>query len=639
MNQTAGVSQKKRLEAVFCLLVSLYSLSTLVGAANYYVDVKSSNCSDSGPGSEAQPFCTVQKAAKVTNSGDTVWVKPGIYRGGVREETPGTTWKGLGTSPDDVKILLSLSSKEEGWIITKTSGYSNVYQFNPRGQPVSSISELNQPTDLNRREPSEFTKSSDLNGVDGYFAWHTRDYETILAKDYFGELFCAAPNYCGPQTLGQAIKIVDSVEGSWIQDDDHWTNTRTIYFHPRRNRDGTTLDMEVGGFFDGPGCEFIQANSTLSNFSCYGTHGGNDGRSRFRTPTKGGNSLRIGGSGTTGSSIRAYAGRVLIFDRFGLSNFHLTGFLFTTGMGGIGARSGEYPGIVIENGEVLGNVSGFSWEGPWGTVDSPAIFRRLALHDTETWRFRDLGYRLEDGSYTDRGTPGQHRHTHGPAFGGCGVEISKNFIFENNTVWAVSDGVRIFGAQRGVVIRNNVIQGSLRVWSSCNPSLPGSIKIHNNVVGKGEQALIYGLTSPSEMAEVASSGSNLWASSDQTPFLRGDDVDRTLLQIQALGLEKGSLRDDLSNLSKYFNNPLAVLLGTGGDDFRLRAGSALIDAGDSANCGHATIVSKCDIGAYEFGAPFPTGPDPIHSEHIFTNGTSPVTPARPSAPKNLRVVQ
>jgi hypothetical protein len=46
---------------------------------------------------------------------------------------------------------------------------------------------------------------------------------------------------------------------------------------------------------------------------------------------------------------------------------------------------------------------------------------------------------------------------------------------------------------------------------------------------------------------------------------------------------------------------------TGGDDYRLVAGSPAINAGSNAHCGH-TPVGACDIGPYEFDASSLTGP-------------------------------
>ncbi len=57
---------------------------TLAGparAADYYVDREHPSCSPSGPGTEAQPYCTIGAAVAAHNGpGVTILVKPGVYR-------------------------------------------------------------------------------------------------------------------------------------------------------------------------------------------------------------------------------------------------------------------------------------------------------------------------------------------------------------------------------------------------------------------------------------------------------------------------------------------------------------------------------------------------------------------------------
>ena len=50
-------------------------------AATYYVDNSSPSCSDTGPGTESQPYCTIGAAAAAhKGAGITILVKPGVYR-------------------------------------------------------------------------------------------------------------------------------------------------------------------------------------------------------------------------------------------------------------------------------------------------------------------------------------------------------------------------------------------------------------------------------------------------------------------------------------------------------------------------------------------------------------------------------
>ncbi|MDR5684470.1 MAG: right-handed parallel beta-helix repeat-containing protein [Armatimonadota bacterium] len=50
-----------------------------IGPVKYYVDRANPNCSDSGAGTETQPFCTIGRAARVTKAGETAQVAAGTY--------------------------------------------------------------------------------------------------------------------------------------------------------------------------------------------------------------------------------------------------------------------------------------------------------------------------------------------------------------------------------------------------------------------------------------------------------------------------------------------------------------------------------------------------------------------------------
>ena len=80
--------------AVFaCRLVIALSLLVPIAAraSEYYVDRSSPNCSSSGPGTEAQPYCTITAAVAAHNGpGVTILVKPGVYREQVTIPTSGS---------------------------------------------------------------------------------------------------------------------------------------------------------------------------------------------------------------------------------------------------------------------------------------------------------------------------------------------------------------------------------------------------------------------------------------------------------------------------------------------------------------------------------------------------------------------
>ena len=63
---------------------------TVTSSATYYVDKTNGACSDAGPGTQAQPFCTIGKGASVATAGKTVRVLAGTYAETVNGPNSGT---------------------------------------------------------------------------------------------------------------------------------------------------------------------------------------------------------------------------------------------------------------------------------------------------------------------------------------------------------------------------------------------------------------------------------------------------------------------------------------------------------------------------------------------------------------------
>jgi len=76
----------------WCAIVSMTLVPWSSSAVStLYVDGASPNCSNSGPGSATQPFCTIGKAASVVVAGQTVIVNAGDYSENVNMTTSGTS--------------------------------------------------------------------------------------------------------------------------------------------------------------------------------------------------------------------------------------------------------------------------------------------------------------------------------------------------------------------------------------------------------------------------------------------------------------------------------------------------------------------------------------------------------------------
>jgi hypothetical protein len=73
---------------LFTLIMMLILLLATTGFSKTYY-VSSGKGSDANPGSEEQPFKTIQKAANVVQAGDICWIAEGIYRETVKLKTSG----------------------------------------------------------------------------------------------------------------------------------------------------------------------------------------------------------------------------------------------------------------------------------------------------------------------------------------------------------------------------------------------------------------------------------------------------------------------------------------------------------------------------------------------------------------------
>jgi parallel beta-helix repeat protein len=74
------------------LAVIILSLAVQAGAmsSTLYVDQGNPNCSNTGPGTEAEPFCSIKSAASRVTAGETVLVASGTYDEGVTVSSSGT---------------------------------------------------------------------------------------------------------------------------------------------------------------------------------------------------------------------------------------------------------------------------------------------------------------------------------------------------------------------------------------------------------------------------------------------------------------------------------------------------------------------------------------------------------------------
>ncbi|HEY3002858.1 MAG TPA: right-handed parallel beta-helix repeat-containing protein, partial [Kribbellaceae bacterium] len=96
----------------------------------YYVEQTSASCSDSGPGSQATPFCTITAAAKKLLAGDTAIVGPGQYREQVQPTNTGEAGAPITLRASSASAVILGSndvSDAAGWTATATTAWQHAY--------------------------------------------------------------------------------------------------------------------------------------------------------------------------------------------------------------------------------------------------------------------------------------------------------------------------------------------------------------------------------------------------------------------------------------------------------------------------------------------------------------------------------
>ncbi|MGY4768804.1 right-handed parallel beta-helix repeat-containing protein [Kribbella sp. CWNU-51] len=112
-------------------LVVVTTTSAVAAGTGYYVNNTAANCSDTGAGTQAVPFCTISAGTKkAIVAGDTVHVAPGTYREQVTVNASGTATDPI-TVTGDAPGVVVLGTRALGgaalWTATSTSAWSTPY--------------------------------------------------------------------------------------------------------------------------------------------------------------------------------------------------------------------------------------------------------------------------------------------------------------------------------------------------------------------------------------------------------------------------------------------------------------------------------------------------------------------------------
>jgi len=99
-----------RLVPAICAVTALTALAaaTPCHAAGYHVAGGNASCSDAGPGSAAQPWCTIEHATEQATAGDTVWLHTAVYNEQLVTSASGSAGAGhivFAAHPGDTPVI------------------------------------------------------------------------------------------------------------------------------------------------------------------------------------------------------------------------------------------------------------------------------------------------------------------------------------------------------------------------------------------------------------------------------------------------------------------------------------------------------------------------------------------------------
>ncbi|MCP4748542.1 MAG: DUF1565 domain-containing protein [Desulfobacteraceae bacterium] len=115
----------------YLLLIPVIFYVSICYGADYYV-ANTKNCSNSGTGTIAEPWCTIQKAAQTAVAGDNVYVKAGNYSENVKFKNSGSASRGYITFQNFEKDKVSL---DPGSFELENISYLKVIGFHIKNPP------------------------------------------------------------------------------------------------------------------------------------------------------------------------------------------------------------------------------------------------------------------------------------------------------------------------------------------------------------------------------------------------------------------------------------------------------------------------------------------------------------------------
>jgi parallel beta-helix repeat protein len=526
-------------------LVAFNVRGAAAGPAVLYVDRNNPNCSDTGPGTSTQPFCSIKKAATVATAGQTVQVASGTYSELVTVSNSGSPGSPIVfTAAPGASVTVSgqangfkLAGKSyvtiQGFTVANTSSYgfyisSSSSNVTISGNTVSNIA--SNGIYLTTLSSNLTVSGNTVSGVDGVGIYvNTLSNVTVSGN--------TVSNTTGYGIYNRSSSNV-TISGNTISG----TQSHAIYVAPSSSS-VTVNDNRVNGI-TGYG---IWANSssgialggnTISNTSNYGLH-----VDTCSNVTVSGNDVSFAGQ------------RAVDLIKYGIKLTDTTASTVSGNTSHDNSNDGIFldattNGVRVTGNVAFGNARGYSRAAPGidvrgynNTVD------RNVSHDNE-----DSGFQFYTGSHdnlvVDNLAYGNGDHGIDD-LGSTNQRIISNTVYDN-----VAAGINVEGSSTGATIENNIA-----VDNGINsPRTSGNIRVDStSTTGTTVNYNLVFLTVPDVMYQ--------WESVKYNSLqeFRG-----------ATGQESHGDEEDPSWVSAATGN------------FHLSAGSPAIDSADSAVSGQTT---------------------------------------------------
>jgi parallel beta-helix repeat protein len=526
-------------------LVGLNVRGAAAATAVLYVDRNNPSCSDTGPGTSTQPFCTIKPAASQATAGQTVQVASGTYPELVTVSNSGAPGSpivfsaapGASVTVSGQANGFKLAGKSyvtiQGFTVANTSSYgfyvsSSSSNVIVSGNTVSNIASNGiYVTTLSSNVTVSGNTVSGVNGVGIYV-------NTLSNVTVSGNTVSNTTSYGIYNRSSSNVTISgNTVSG---------TQSHAIYVSPSSSN-VTVNDNQVSGitgygFWANSSSGVTVSGNTISNTSNYGLH-----VDTSSNVTVSGNDVSFAGQ------------RAVDLIKYGIKLTDTTNSLVSGNLSHDNSNDGIFldattTGVRVTGNEAFGNARGYSRAAPGIDVRgyNNTVDRNIS-HDNE-----DSGFQFYTGSHdnlvVDNLSYGNGDHGIDD-LGSTNQRIISNTVYDN-----VAAGINVEGSSTGATIENNIA-----VDNGINsPRTSGNIRVDStSTTGTTVNYNLVFLSVPDVMYQ--------WGS---------DKYDSLQAFRAATGMESHGDQDD----------PSWVSAASG--DFHLLAGSPAIDSADSAVSGETS---------------------------------------------------